>query len=112
VELAFELAFAAGLTTVALSFGALALGRARERYLILLTVVLALAALAAAGALTVNVLHRFTDNDPLLLAAGGLAAAAIAELGLVALARGFRRTRDIERLSEASREVLATFKET
>jgi hypothetical protein len=112
VELAFELAFAAGLTAVALSFGALALGRARERYLVLLTVVLGLAALAAAGALTVNVLHRFTENDPLLLAAGGLAAAAVAELALVALARGFRRTRDLERLSEAAREDLASFVET
>jgi hypothetical protein len=112
VELAFQLAFAAGLMAVALSFGALALGRARERYLVLLTIVLALAALAATGALMANALHRFADNDPLLLAAGGLAAAAIAELGLVALARGFRRTRDLERLSEAAREDLASFIET
>jgi hypothetical protein len=112
VELAFQLAFAAGLTVVALSFGALALGRARERYLVLLTVVLALAALAATVALTANALHHFADNDPLLLAAGGLAAAAIAELGLVALARGLRRTRDLERLSEAAREDLASFIET
>jgi len=89
VELAFELAFAAGLTIVAFSFGALALGRARERYLVLLTVVLALAALAAAGALTANMLHRFADNDPLLLAAGGLAAAAIAELCLWPSQEGF-----------------------
>ena len=112
MELAFELAFAVALTVVALSFATLALGRARERYLVLLTVVLAFGALAATGALLVNVLHRFTDNDPLLLAAGGLAASAMAELGLVALARGFRRTRDIERLSEAAREDLASFMET
>jgi hypothetical protein len=112
VELAFELAFAVGLTVVALSFATLALGRARERYLVLLTVVLAFGAVAATGALLANVLHRFTDNDPLLLAAGGLAGAAIAELGLVALMRGFRRTRDIERLSEAAREDLASFVET
>ena len=112
MALAFELAFAVGLAVVALSFGAIALGRARERYLVALTVVLALAALAVAGALTVNLLHRFTENDPLLLAAGGLAAAAVGELGLVALARGFRRMREIDRLSETAREDLSSFVET
>jgi hypothetical protein len=112
VALAFELAFAGGLAVVAFSFGAIALGRASERYLVALTVVLALAALAAAGALTVNLLDRFTGNDPLLLATGGLAAAAVAELGLVALARAFRRMGEIDRLSESAREDLASFVET
>jgi hypothetical protein len=112
VALAFELAFAAGLAVVTLSFGALAVGRARERYLLALSVLLAVGALTAAAALAVNFLHRFSGNDPLLLATGGLAAAAVAELGLVALARGLRRTREIELLSQAARDDLDSFVET
>src|SRR5919109_1842571 len=111
MALALELVFAAGLAAVAVSFGALALGRARERYLLAVAVVLAVGAVAAVALLAVNLVESFTDSDPLLLAAGGLAAAGVAELGLIALDRGLRRTRDVERVADAARADLLRFVE-
>jgi hypothetical protein len=112
MALGLELAFAAGFLAVALSFAALALGRARERLLVALTVVLAIGSVAAAAALGVNLADRFTDTAPLVLAAGGLAAAAAAELGLIGLARGFRRVGELERLSDEARTQLLNFVES
>jgi hypothetical protein len=112
MALALELVFATGLAVVALSFAALALGRARERYLLALTVLLAVGAIAAVALLAVNLVERFTNSDPLLLVAGGLAAAAVAELGLIALDRGLRRARDIGRIADAARADLMGVVET
>jgi hypothetical protein len=112
MALGLELAFAAGFLAVALSFVALALGRARERVLVALTVLLGTGAVAAAAALGVNLAHRFTDTAPLILAAGGLAAAAAAELGLIGLSRGFRRVRELEQVSDEARTQLFDFVET
>jgi hypothetical protein len=112
MALAFEIAFAAGLAVVALSFGAVALGRASERYLLAGAVALGAGALAAGATLGVNALEGFTDTEPLLLATGGLAASAVAELGLLALARGLRRVAEVERLAESAREDLAGFVDT
>jgi hypothetical protein len=112
MALGLELAFAAAFLAVGLSFVALALGRARERLLLALTVLFAIGAVAAAAALGINLVDRFTDTPPLVLATGGLAAAAAAELGIIALARGFRRVRDLERLSDQARTQLSHFVET
>jgi hypothetical protein len=112
VALAFELVFAAGLALVGLSLVGVALGRARERHLVWATLALALGAVAAAGALLLNLVEPFTDTDALILAAGGLAAAAVAELGLVAMTRALQRTKELEQLSQQARDDLATFVET
>jgi hypothetical protein len=112
VALVFELVFAAGLALVGLSLVGVALGRARERHLVSASVVLALGAVAAAGALVLNLVEPFTDSDALLLAAGGLAAAAVAELGLVAMTRALARTKELEQLSQRAHDDLATFVET
>jgi hypothetical protein len=109
---AFELAFVAGLVVVGVSVLALALGRAPERYLIRTAVVLALGALAAGVALVANLADGFTETDAILLAAGGLAAATVAELGLVGFSRGLRRARELERVAEAAKEDLASFVDT
>jgi hypothetical protein len=109
---AFELAFAVGLAVVGLSLAAVAFGRAQERHLLWAAVGLAVASLAAGAALLVNLIEPFTETDAIVLAAGGLAAAAIAELGLVAFLRALRRTREIERLSDTARDELAGFVET
>lgn len=111
MALAFELVFAAGLALVGLSLVGVALGRAGERHLVWASVVLALGAVAAAGALVLNLVEPFTDSDALLLAAGGLAAAAVAELGLVAMTRALARTKELEQLSQHARDDLATFVE-
>jgi hypothetical protein len=112
VALAFELAFAVGLALVALSLVGVALGRAHERQLLWVTVGLGLGSLAAAGALVVNLVEPFTETDALLLAAGGLAAAAVAELGLLGLVRALGRTKELEQLGEQARAELADFVET
>jgi hypothetical protein len=111
MALAFELAFALGLALVAVSFGLLALGRAQERFLLAAAAALGVGALAATVALAVNIVEPFTDNDAILLAAGGLAAAAIAELGLLGLARGLKRVDEVEKLAESARDDLARFVE-
>jgi hypothetical protein len=107
MALGLKIAFGAGLALVAVSFAAVALGRARTRHLVAVAVALGIGALVAAGALAINLVNDFTDTDALLLAAGGLAAAAVAELGLVALARGLERVREVESLAETAREDLA-----
>jgi hypothetical protein len=112
VTLAFELAFGVGLALVGASLVGVALGRAHERHLLWVAVALGLGALVAAGALLLNLVEPFTDADAILLAAGGLAAAAVAELGLLGLVRAMRRTKELEHLSELARDELATFVET
>jgi hypothetical protein len=112
MALAFEIAFALGLALVAVSFGLLALARAKERFLLAAAVVLGVGALAACATLAVNLVEPFADTDAILLAAGGLAAAAVAELGLLALARGLERIGEVEKVAESAREDLARFVET
>jgi hypothetical protein len=112
VALAFDLVFAAGLAVIGLSLAAVAFGRAKERHLLWAAGALAVASLAAGAALLVNVIEPFTETDAIVLAAGGLAAAAIGELGLVAYLRALRRTQEVERLSVAARDELARFVET
>ena len=105
MALALQIAFAVGLGLVALSFVALGRGLAQPRHLLTVAVVLALGSITAAGALAFNAIDRFTDTDALLLAAGGLGAAAVAELGLLA------RVREVEGLSAKARTELARFVE-
>jgi hypothetical protein len=112
MPLALEIGFAAALLLVALSFVALSLGRARERVFLGIAVLLGLGAIGAAAALGVNLAAGFTETAPLALVAGGLMAAAAAELGLVALSRGFGRLQEIEQLSDQARTELAHFVET
>ena len=100
VATALEIAFAAGLVVVALSFAGVGFFRLSERAARALALLLGLGALAACGGLALNLVDRFTDTGPLVLAAGGLAAAALGELGLVALVRASRRLRDVERLND------------
>ncbi|HEY3106092.1 MAG TPA: hypothetical protein VGJ49_04765 [Gaiellaceae bacterium] len=110
--LALELVFAAGFVVVALSFVALARGRANERLLIILATMLGAGAALAAIALGINLIESFTQTDALVLVTCGLAAAAAAELGLIGLVRSFRRVRELERLTNQAREQLAYFVET
>jgi hypothetical protein len=112
MTLAFEIAFGVGLALVAISFAALGLGRAHPRQLIAIASVLGLGAVLATGALALNFVFEFADTDAVLLAAGGLAAAGAAELGLVGLARGLERARAVEGVAESAREDLTRLVET
>ena len=107
--IAFQIAFGVGLAVVALSFAGVLLGRVSQRLLVALTAALAAGATAAAAALGVNLFERFTDHGPLVLAAGGLAAAAVAEAGLIAFTRGLRRLGAFEAAADDVQARLAAF---
>jgi hypothetical protein len=112
MALVFQLAFAAGLGLVGISLVAVAFGRAPERYLVRLAILLALATLAAGAGLVANLADAFTDTDAILLATGGLGAATLAELGLAGFVRGLRRAGELERVAEAAKGDLASFVDT
>jgi hypothetical protein len=100
---AFEILFAAGLAIVALSFAALVLGRGSDRLFIALAVVLALGAIGSGIVLGLNHSEQWIGDAPLLVATGGLLAAAIAEVGLVLFGRGLRRLKDYEAAADLGR---------
>jgi len=101
--LALQIAFAAAIGVVALSLLAVVTGRATDRLLLALTIALAGGSVVGVVALGIDLANSFTDTNALLLASGGLGAAAIAEAGLLALNRGLRRLQQIEALTEAAR---------
>ncbi|MBW3592405.1 MAG: hypothetical protein KY396_01795 [Actinobacteria bacterium] len=105
--LAFEIAFALGFATVLVSFAGVVLERVGERFLLVVGGALAVGAAVSAAALGINLAERFTDTAPLVLATAGLASAAVAELGLAALVRGFRRLRDHDQAADAGRARIA-----
>jgi hypothetical protein len=109
MALALEIAFAAGIVVVALSLLAVVVGKATDRLLLIVTVALAAGAALAAVALGIDLVDSYADVDALLLAAGGLAAAAVAEAGLLALNRGLRRMQQIEQLTDAARDEIHAF---
>ena len=108
---AFEIAFAAGLALVGISFGAVVLDRASEKFLVAVTVILTLGSLAAWVALGINFSRDFAETPPLLLAAGGLLASAVAEAGLLLFVRALRRLGDLDRTSDLGRQRLGAFLE-
>jgi hypothetical protein len=102
MALVLEIAVAAALLVVALSFAGVATRRLGERSLLALTILLAVAAALALAASAVNLVEEFADAEVLFLAAGGLAAAAVAEGGLYAFARGLRALREVENVGDAA----------
>jgi uncharacterized protein YukE len=103
MALALEIAVAAALLLVALSFAGVALGRLGDRALLALTSLLVVLAALGAAAVGINIVEGFADTDLLLLAAAGLAAAAVAEGGLFGLARGLLTLRNLARIGEEAR---------
>jgi hypothetical protein len=109
VDLLLEISFATGLAAVVASLAAVALGRAPRRLILGLAILLALAAAGAAvvaGLASVDVVNA-SSFEIALLAAGGLAAAAAAEAGLLGLLHGLRRLGEIDRMRENARAALA-----
>jgi hypothetical protein len=111
MALALEIAFAVAIGVVALSLVAVVLGKASDRLLLSITIALAIGAAIAAIALGIDLVSSYTDVDALVLAAGGLAAAAIGEAGLLALNRGLRRMQQVEHLADAARDEVRAFAE-
>lgn len=103
MALALEIAFVAGLAVVAGSLVAVAFRRVPSRLLLGSAVVLALAALAAAAVAGIEIAEGTDDAELLLVGAGGLLLAALAQTALFLLARGLDRVRDLERVGERAR---------
>ena len=104
MEIAAWIAFGLGFAVVVASLAALVARRARERLLVALGALLTLGAVCFGALAGVNAVERFADGGPLVLATAGLAAAAIGEAGLWAVARSFRLLRDEERLVQAGEQ--------
>src|SRR5262245_9637060 len=111
MAIALEIAFAAAIGVVALSLLAVVLGRASDRLLLGLTIALAVGAAVAVVLLGVDLVESFVDTDAAILAAGGLAAAAVAEAGLLALNRGLRKMQEIDELTAAAQQQIHDFAE-
>src|SRR5919109_4990564 len=107
MALALEIAVAAALLLVALSFAGVAKGRFGERSILGLTVALASAPAPALAAVLANLVGDFADTGVLLLPAEGLAAAAVAEGGLYGFARGLRALREVEHVGDAAKANLS-----
>ena len=108
MALALELAVAAALLVVALSFAGVVTRRLGERAILAITIAFAVAAALAFAVVGVNLVEEFADTDVLLMAAAALAAAAIAEGGLYGFARGLRSLREVEQVADAAKANLST----
>jgi hypothetical protein len=111
MALALEIAFAAAIAVVVISLVGVVLGKATDRLLLGLTIALTVGAGVALVALGIDLVESYTDLDAVLLAAGGFAAAAVAEAGLLALNRGLRRMQQIDELTDAARDQVRAFAE-
>ena len=96
METFFQLAFAAAFGVVGLSLVFLILGRVTPKVLLWTTAALLLGALGCLAALAVNLISDWGETDAIVLGAAGFGAAAVAEAGLFALARGLERIREQE----------------
>jgi gas vesicle protein len=103
METFFEIVFAAGFAVVVASFVAVVFRRVEAQLLLWLTGSLAAAAAAAGVVLGINLVERFAESGPLVLATAGLGAAATAEAGLYALVRGLGRLHDHREAVDAAR---------
>lgn len=93
---AIEILVGASIALVAISFVGVALGWARDRWLVVGTGILAGLSGVAAVVFVVGLATGTWDWQPLLVSLGGLVAATAAEAGALALSRGLRRISSVE----------------
>ena len=103
---ALEIAFAAGFAVVAVSLLAVVFSRAPERLLVTSAIALALLAIAAVVVAGIEIAEGSAEEELLLVTAGGLLVAAVAQASLVVLTRGLRRVRDLEAVGARVRSEL------
>jgi hypothetical protein len=112
MELAFWIAFASGFAIVAASLVGVALDRAPTRSFLAATVVLALGAGACVAALVMGLPEGDGERSAALAAAAGLAGAAVAEAGLIALRLALRRLREQDRFLASGQQRIASLLES
>jgi F0F1-type ATP synthase epsilon subunit len=106
MTVALEIAFAAGFAVVAVSLAAVVLSRVPDRLLVASAVSLGLLAVAAAVVAGIEIAEGSAEEELLIVTAGGLLVAAVAQTSLVVLARGLRRVRDLDAVEERTRATL------
>lgn len=106
MTVALEIAFAAGFAVVAVSLLAVVFSRAPERLLVTSAIALALLAIAAVVVAGIEIAEGSAEEELLLVTAGGLLVAAVAQASLVVLTRGLRRVRDLEAVGARVRSEL------
>ena len=109
MTLALEIAFAAGIVVVGVSVAAVAFTRVPGRLLLVMAAILGAATVAAVVIAGIEIGRGTTDEALLVVTAGGLLVATIAEVGAYALARTLERQRDLERVGEEGRARLESF---
>jgi hypothetical protein len=109
MTLALEIAFAAGIVAVGVSVAAVAFTRVPPRVLLVVAAILGAATVGAVIVAGIEIGRGTTDEALLLVTAGGLLVATIAEVGAYALARTLERQRDLERVGEEGRARLESF---
>jgi hypothetical protein len=111
MDLALEIAFAAALVVVAASLVGVAFGRVPERFLLGSAVALGVLTVAGAILAGIGIAEGEADTTVLLVAVGGLAAAALCQTGLLVAVRALRRIRDFEQVEEQARANLDAYLE-
>lgn len=106
MTVALEIAFAAGFAVVAVSLLAVVFSRVPERLLVTSAIALALLAIAAVVVAGIEIAEGSAEEELLLVTAGGLLVAAVAQASLVVLTRGLRRVRDLEAVGARVRSEL------
>jgi hypothetical protein len=106
MTVALEIAFAAGFAVVAVSLAAVVLSSVPDRLLVASAVSLGLLAVAAVVVAGIEIAEGSAEEELLIVTAGGLLVAAVAQASLVALGRGLRRVRELETVGERARAQL------
>jgi hypothetical protein len=109
MTLALQIAFAAGIVVVGVSVVAVAFARIPPRLLLILAAILGAATVAAVIVAGIEIGQGTSDEALLLVTAGGLLVATVAEVGAYALARTLERQRDFERVGEEGRARLDAY---
>ncbi|HSK15964.1 MAG TPA: hypothetical protein VK915_07310 [Gaiellaceae bacterium] len=100
---ALLVAFAIGFLVVAVSLVAVVFARVRERALLASAVALGVLALAAVVVAGLEIARGSAEEELLLVSAGGLLVAALAQAALVVLSRALARARDVEAAGDRAR---------
>jgi uncharacterized protein YukE len=109
MALGLQIAFGVGIAVVALSLVGVVYDWISVRVLLATTAGLVSACAASAILLGLDLAGDRWDTSALVLATGGLGAAAVAEAGLAALSRGLGRLRALERLTQEALAELDSF---
>lgn len=106
MTVALEIAFAVGFAVVAVSVAAVVLSRVPDRLLVASAISLGVLAIAAVVVAGIEIAEGSAEEELLIVTAGGLLVAAVAQAFLVALSRALRRVHELDAAEERARAQL------